>query len=111
MVKEFSTDKVINVITREETMVPEPCFVIVREEKKYCPHAHLNIFQHHRRVFCKDCGATLDAFEALLSMANKDNQCISEMRWRQYELKTITEEKMKLENEIRNLKAQKRKLV
>lgn len=110
MVKQIAQDKIVNVIDREDTTTPEPCFKIVQENKKYCPHGHLNIFKHHRQVFCTDCGEKIEAFDALVSMASKDNNCISEMRWRQIELKRLNEEKEELENDIKNLKAKKRRL-
>lgn len=110
MVKQIAPEKIINVIEREETETPEPSFKIVQEDKKFCPHSHLNIFKHHRLIYCTDCGAKLEAFDAILSMAGKDNQCIHEMKWRKVELRRLNEEKGKLENEIKNLKAQKRRL-
>lgn len=105
-------DNIVNIIEREETNEPEPTMVLIREDnRKYCPHNHLNIFVHHRFVKCKDCGATLDAFEALRTLAQEENNMISEIKYLFYELKHRKEEKEKLEKEIKNLKAQKRKII
>jgi len=108
MIKKISADKIIKVIERADTETPEPCFKIIKENKKFCPHAHLNIFRHHRQVFCTDCGAKLDAFDALLSMAAKDNNCVEEMQRRKYELQRLKAEKDKLEGDIKKYERLKR---
>jgi len=105
----FDKSKIIRVYEREETTIPEPNLTVVEEHKKFCPHNHLNIFKHHRQIFCKDCGAKLEAFEVLIHFTTEENYTLNQISWLEYELKQKQEEKEKLQREITNLKAQKRK--
>lgn len=106
--KIIDLDNVINVIEREDTDYPEPQLVVMREDRPYCPHNHLNIFKHHRKIYCKDCGAKLDPFDAILSFSSKGNSVLSNIKWLNIELKQKQQEKENLIREITNLKAQKR---
>lgn len=108
--KIVSFDKIVKVIEREETDMPEPSLNVIEEHRKYCAHEHVNLFVHHRILVCRDCDATIDPYDFVFKLAREGNNHISTIKWLRYELKNIQKQKEELEKDIRNLKAQKRRV-
>jgi hypothetical protein len=108
--KTIPLDNVVRVIEYDEDNVPAPQLEIAAHPKPFCPHEHINIFEYHRKIYCKDCGATLDPFDWILAMGKREGQQFSNLKWLNWELTRKKEEMARLEKEMKNLKALKRRL-
>lgn len=108
--KTINLDNIVRVITYIEDSIPAPQLQVAPGPKPYCKHEHINIYKYHRTIYCKDCGATLDAFDWVLAMGKQEEMQFSNLKWLEWELKRKREEMERLEKDIKNLKAQKRKL-
>lgn len=104
-------DKIVKIIEREETDIPEPSMNIVDTDygKPYCPHDEINLFIHQRQVQCRNCRQVIDPIDFIFRLAREESNHISQIRWLRHELKNIEKQKSDLERQVGNLKAQKRK--
>lgn len=95
---ETDSDTTANVVelARERSIrTPKPARVV-----RYCNHLPITVDSHTRTCTCRDCGATVDAFDWLLSWAKKEEG----------EVMAITglrKEKEKLEADVQDLKRQR----
>lgn len=104
-------DKIVKIIEREETDLPEPTMNVINSDsgKPYCPHAEINLFIHQRQVQCRKCQKVINPIDFIFTLAREESNHISQIRWLRYELKSIEKTKVDLERQITNLKSQKRK--
>lgn len=105
-------DKIVNVIPKDDEEIPEPHILVNHEgeNKKFCPHDHINIYQYHRKIFCKDCGAALDPFDFLVRVGNNEDSQFSNRIWLKYQIRSLEEDKERLFKDIVNLKNAKRNI-
>lgn len=107
----IALDNIIRVIPKEELELPEMAIVIEEKPGPYCPHEQVKAFPFYRILQCVRCGKQLEPFDYILHLGNKERNLQSNLRILHYEVKHKKEEKEKLENEIKKLKAEKRKLL
>lgn len=111
MAKTINLDKVVHIIPPDEYELPEPQLTLEPDPvKRYCPHAHVRIYQHYRVIKCADCQATLDPFDFLVQKGQQEQCAFSNIKMLHWEKKRKEEEIENLKKEISKLKAQKRKL-
>ncbi len=96
----------------ENYEAPELKIIVVKDEqaKKYCPHDHIKVYQHHRAILCADCGAQLDPFDHLVAVGLSENGQLSSLKYLRVQVKRLQEEEEALKQSITKLRAQKNKL-
>lgn len=86
---------------------PELKIVIAPDPNmKFCPHDQIKIYPHHRLIQCSDCGITLDPFDFLLQVGQKEGNQLSNLRYLNHQVKQLQEEETKLKASISKLKRQ-----
>lgn len=108
--KEIALNNIVRRIEYDEQCIPEPQLVVPAVDKPYCKHEQINIYQYHRKIYCKVCGCELDPFDWLLEMGNLEGRQFSTLRWLGWEIKRRKEEIEELETTIKRLKSQKRRI-
>lgn len=79
--KLITLDNIVRVITYDEAYIPAPELQVDPGPKPYCKHEHINIYKYHRKLYCKDCGATLDAFDWVVLMGEKEGMQFANLKW------------------------------
>lgn len=79
-------------------LVPSPQTDVMGTAPRHCKHGQTLLDETSRRVSCKDCGALLDAFDVLLSYAQR------ERNWRHWD-----SEARRARAELAELRAEERR--
>ena len=88
-----------------------------RPAPKKCKHPRTEVDPNHRHVVCRDCGELVDAFEALVAIADNWDRLREirdgadrEARLAQKRLDDIRLDERRTKNRLRSMKAQERTL-
>ncbi|MCC3720548.1 hypothetical protein LLP99_18910 [Rouxiella badensis] len=80
-------------------------FVEDDKPKQHCSHTNVRVSEFERKVTCRNCGAALEAFDYLLSIAKGETKIDWELRLLRGEIKDHREGLEKLKREEVNCKA------
>jgi len=75
------------------------------KEARYCPHSNVLVSEYDRSVTCRLCGAKLDPFGYLLSLAKKETRLDWDLRSLRTEIKSHREGLENLKREETNTRA------
>jgi len=75
------------------------------KESRYCPHSGVIVSEFERTLTCRVCGAKLDPFDYLLSLAKKETRLDWELRTLRGEIKQHREGLENLKREEVNCRA------
>ena len=81
---------------------------LVRKEG-FCSHRRVELVSDSRRVFCRDCAAEVDAFDALLDIARVPERYIESRKAAKREARRAHSELDEVKRELRNAKARLRR--
>lgn len=85
--------------------------VLTGKRPPWCQHKLTELNTESRRVFCRQCGREVDTFEAFLGFAREYEHWLTARNHMQKEAERVRVELEDLKRQVRNLKAQKRRLV
>lgn len=78
-----------------------PLLVHRNDAQRYCCHARTEVDDNKRTVTCRDCKASLDAFDVLLRIANQEMQLL----YMRDKVHALREQVFELQKEERRIKA------
>jgi hypothetical protein len=80
------------------------------KQAHHCSHKYVEVDIDERELRCQTCKSVVEPFDFILSMAYEERN----QQWTQKELKrqieSLKDEKQRLEKDVNNLKAQKRRI-
>ncbi|WP_205298837.1 MULTISPECIES: hypothetical protein [Pantoea] len=76
-----------------------------RETARYCPHTNILVSEYERSISCRLCGAALDTFDYVLSIAKRETRLDWDLRHLRSEIKRRTESLENLKREEVNTRA------
>lgn len=83
--------------------------VTIRERPGYCLHTHVELDGPARRVHCRECGAEVDAFDFLITLARDFERWSYSRDAARREAEYYGREVEELKRQRRNLRAQVRR--
>jgi hypothetical protein len=79
------------------------------DRKRFCPHHHTRLEPNSRRVFCRDCGDELDAYEVLSNIAHDGDRIEQHRDQLRNQVASLEARVEELKREERNAKGRKRR--
>lgn len=79
-------------------------------QKLMCKHRSVLVDADKRQLECETCGALIDAFEYVFSIALREESSFEKMKSYEADVELLKREKVRLEEEILKLRSQKRRI-
>lgn len=95
----------VSVENAEDYEPPEVKIAISDNRHEFCAHETIKIFEHHRIVVCRECGAKLDPFTWLLDMGKRESGVASGLPFLKYQYSHMEKEIESLRNQLSKLKS------
>lgn len=78
-------------------------------ERAHCSHRRTKLDREARRVYCRDCGREVDAFEVLVGLARDPERLIGARKAAEMRLRQVKAKLDELLRQERNAKSRKRR--
>jgi hypothetical protein len=95
----------IEVTNPDDYEEPE-MFVVVEEPQgqKFCDHATIRVYPHHRVIKCRKCQATIDPFDYILLAGRASNNFLTHIKYLKIQMDRMAKEHddlMKVNNKLK----------